>query len=106
MKSSWMPLVLVAAIAGAGGFALGRQTSPEGAPTTTAVALPEPPAPPVMPMAPEDPTPRPEPPEGSIEGTLRDHVEVAQYTYLHLALPSGETWAAVYKQPVKDGDHV
>jgi hypothetical protein len=45
-------------------------------------------------------------PDGLIEGTLHDHVDVAQYTYLHLSLEAGDTWAAVYKAPVKDGAKV
>jgi hypothetical protein len=44
--------------------------------------------------------------EGTVEGVVREHQDVSQYTYLRLATDAGETWAAVYRAPVKDGDRV
>ena len=39
----------------------------------------------------------------TITGVVREHKDVAQYTYLRLDTDSGETWAAVYRAPVKEG---
>jgi hypothetical protein len=119
MKTPWMPLVLVGAITGAVGFALGRQMprdEPASETSSMSMRAPEPAA--AMPELPEIPDEDPHQqnphqagitpgaPDQTIEGTLRDHKDVAEYTYLHIALEAGETWAAVYKTPVKDGQKV
>jgi hypothetical protein len=55
---------------------------------------------------PPSPPDTPPPPEATLSGTVKEHVEVAQYTYLRLATDGGEAWAAVYRAPVKDGTAV
>jgi len=59
------------------------------------------------PDEPQDPAPAapPESDEGMV-GIVREHFDVAQYTYLRLAVDGGEAWAAVYRAPVKDGKPV
>jgi hypothetical protein len=49
-----------------------------------------------------------EAPEGqeNIAGTVLEAKDVSQYTYLRLATDQGETWAAVYRTPVKVGAKV
>lgn len=42
----------------------------------------------------------------TISGEVSETFDVAQYTYLRLATPSGETWAAVSKAPVLVGTRV
>lgn len=44
--------------------------------------------------------------ELAIAGDVRETFDVAEYTYLRLATPSGETWAAVSKTPVNLGSRV
>lgn len=44
--------------------------------------------------------------ERAIAGDVRETFDVAEYTYLRLATPSGETWAAVSKTPVNLGSRV
>jgi hypothetical protein len=106
MKTPWMPIVLVAAVTGAVGFALGRQ-APRDEPSPSAVAYaPAETALPELPMLPEEPDMPAAAPDATLEGVLREHQDVAQYTYLHLAVEGGDTWAAVYKAPVKDGQTV
>ncbi len=44
--------------------------------------------------------PAPEPPSDSLQGRVREVIEVAQYTYLRLDTAQGEVWAAVSKAAV------
>jgi hypothetical protein len=45
-------------------------------------------------------------PETTLEGTVKEHIDVSQYTYVRLATDAGDSWAAVYRAPVKDGARV
>jgi hypothetical protein len=96
-----MPWVLVAALVVGVGFAVFSSTpSPERiAPAPVASTDPG--------SRPDDEPPSPgmpaEPPQETLTGVIREHIDVAQYTYLRLATDAGETWAAVYRAPVKDG---
>ncbi|HEY2510115.1 MAG TPA: hypothetical protein VGI39_04645, partial [Polyangiaceae bacterium] len=115
-KSGIAWVLLGAALAGAVGFALISSPAPKDAITPT---------PPTNPGAPMPPLPATgeelegtggsaamgdNPHEGvqdtTLVGTVREHVDVSQYTYLRLASDAGETWAAVYRAPVKDGTTV
>jgi hypothetical protein len=42
-------------------------------------------------------------PDETLVGVVREHFDVAQYTYLRLATDAGQSWAAVYRAPIKDG---
>jgi hypothetical protein len=60
-----------------------------------------------------DPTPAldtpeiiPPPPQGSIEGTVTQTMDVAQYTYVEVDTGKGLLWAAGPLTPVKVGDSV
>jgi hypothetical protein len=106
---SWMPWVLVVALVGAVAYALGSVNRPAEPISAT-------PTPPIAP-APDlgapghgegEPMGQDTPGVGTgvqetLTGVVREHKDVAQYTYLRLDTDSGETWAAVYRAPVKDG---
>ncbi len=101
-----MPWTLVVALVGAVAYALGSSR----APVERIAAAPIPP-----PLNPESgegeenaEAPGLEQPasQETVSGVVREHKDVAQYTYLRLATDAGETWAAVYRAPVKDGQTV
>ncbi len=118
MKSakSWMPWVLPGALAAGVGIAVFSSSSVPEKITAAPVEAPAPGdraddlvAPPGgggaegMGGAMGGP---PAPPEQTLTGTVRERRDVSQYTYLRLANDGGETWAAVYRAPVKAGDLV
>jgi hypothetical protein len=99
-----MPWLLVVALVGAVGYGLGSSNRPaepiRAVPQPAAQAEEQTMAP--QALAPAD--------MGSgavsdetVRGVVKEHQDVAQYTYLRLATDKGETWAAVYRAPVKDG---
>jgi len=101
----WMPWVLVVALACALGFALVGKSAPTEPPPIAAEPTRESPDPGML-GAPPATEPPAEPGEATLEGVVREHLDVPQYTYLHLATDAGDLWAAVYRGPVKDGARV
>ncbi|MGO8997239.1 MAG: nucleotide-binding protein [Polyangiaceae bacterium] len=106
---SWMPWLLVVALVGAVAYAMGSSNRP---PEPIAAA-------PAPPLAPPDDSEGQGEQEGmgqdmghgggaeeTLTGTIREHKDVSQYTYLRLDTDAGEAWAAVYRAPVKDGAKV
>jgi len=107
---TWMPWVLVAAMAAAVGFAF-FSSSPGRSPEPISAA-PTAPAPRESPGMGEDMAEGEDPhgaaaggpgQDATVAGVIREHMDVSQYTYLRLGTDGGETWAAVYRAPVKDG---
>jgi hypothetical protein len=118
---SWMPWVLVTALAAAVGFAF--FSSPpvrEPEPIAAAPTAPREPAGAGAglgeALAEEEEEPQGAPAHGArgepagedatLAGVVREHLDVSQYTYLRLATDAGEAWAAVYRAPVKEGQAV
>jgi hypothetical protein len=100
-----MPWLLVVALVGALAYALGSSNRP--APERIGAV----PAPPLA--APEgshdeatQEAPPPSGPESTLTGVVREHTDVSQYTYVRLQTDAGDTWAAVYRAPVKDGSTI
>jgi hypothetical protein len=99
-----MPWTLVVALLAGVGFAIFSS-----APTPARITAAPPPLPAEPHSDPEsDDEPQmaasaEEPPQATLTGIVREHVDVSQYTYLHLATDAGNTWAAVYRAPVKNG---
>jgi hypothetical protein len=101
-----MPWLLVVAVVGAVAYALGSSNRP---PERISAA----PAAPVPPAAGSDEEPGQGAPGGpssdaleTVTGVVREHSDVSQYTYVRLGTDAGETWAAVYRAPVKDGSTI
>jgi hypothetical protein len=99
----WLPWLLVVALAGGLAFAL----LSKNAPPEPVSALPAPPLDQTGAVANDQPestgTAEPGAPEETLTGVVREHFDVPQYTYLHLATDHGDKWAAVYRAPVTDG---
>lgn len=94
-----MPWVLVVAIVGAAAYAIGAARAPAEHIT---IAPTPPPLDQEGPSADEPGATEPESQE-TLVGIVREHTDVSQYTYLRLDTDAGETWAAVYRAPVKNG---
>ncbi len=111
----WLPWLLLVALAGGGAFAL----LSKNAPSEPVSALPAPPLDQTGAVVRDEQQAEqatggsdPQAPDETLTGVVREHVDVAQYTYLRLATDSGDKndksdkWAAVYRAPVKDGTTV
>jgi hypothetical protein len=105
----WLPWLLVVALAGGLAFALLSKNTP----SEPVSALPAPPLDNGGAVANDEPEPsgaaEPGAPDETLTGVVKEHFDVPQYTYLHLATDSGDKgdkWAAVYRAPVKDGTTV
>jgi hypothetical protein len=75
------------------GFA--RRTAPSAPPSTLSAPLPA--GEPHAPLGDSGAT---------ISGEIREVIDVAEYTYVRLATPGADTWAAVRKQPLNVGQAV
>jgi hypothetical protein len=114
---SWTPWLLVGAVLAAVAFAAMSPTSTSAPEPIAATPTPPPSPHGTMPLPadlPQEEDPHAgmgmaeapgEPPaeEATLTGVVREHIDVSQYTYLRLATDAGETWAAVYRAPVKTG---
>jgi hypothetical protein len=98
-----MPWVLVVAIVGAVAYALGSSKTPAEHISAAPVPSPLAPATDEQGESPENPGAMQATSQEVLVGVVREHTDVSQYTYLRLATDAGETWAAVYRAPVKDG---
>jgi hypothetical protein len=101
-----LPWFLVVALGGGVVFALLSKNEAPAAPISAA------PAPAPLDSAGQaEPDDEPDPtgsagaafPDATLVGVVREHFDVAQYTYLRLATDAGDSWAAVYRAPIKDG---
>jgi hypothetical protein len=112
MSSRTLTILLAIALAGAIGYALGRTPGEEAATHAAPASAANNPHDSLPMDLPEEPEDQRDPPQSgepqgmALPGVVLEHVDVSQYTYLHLATESGDTWAAVYRAPVKTGDKV